>query len=329
MTATATRAEVKFQARDFAIMRGLFESRIMTAQHIAALYFDGRPDATKKRLQKLKSGGVIRERPRKARDPAILFLTKRGFKALKDHGQLSDYPKLTWDALDKRARVSELTVRHELEVMNVKAAMAPAINRTQNLSVVEFSTWPLLFQFEARRSAIDPTQGGKILVKPDGFIRVHERQPDGSRFEQYFFLEVDRSTETQETLAQKALCYLDYFKRGGLAARFGHPNPAQAYKEFPFRVLMVFRNAERRNNAAERLLLCRPPILSLVWLSTSAEVTDDPMSAIWITPREYRTVTENTAFDAQLRRDAGWYRRQPEREAMVERSVRKLKLFEA
>jgi hypothetical protein len=72
-------------------------------------------------------------------------------------------------------------------------------------------------------------------------------------FENTFFVEVDRSTETQDALARGALCYLDYYRRGGLAEPFGH-DPTQ-YKDFPFRVLMIFKTAERRNNAAERLLL--------------------------------------------------------------------------
>jgi hypothetical protein len=43
------------QDRDFALLRGLFESRVMTAGHIATLYFDGSREAAKKRLQKIKA----------------------------------------------------------------------------------------------------------------------------------------------------------------------------------------------------------------------------------------------------------------------------------
>jgi len=42
---------IDLQERDFALLRGLFESRVMTAAHIASLYFDGKKEAAKKRLQ--------------------------------------------------------------------------------------------------------------------------------------------------------------------------------------------------------------------------------------------------------------------------------------
>src|ERR1700722_14547204 len=47
-----------------------------------------------------------------------------------------------------------------------------------------------------------------VTVKPDGFIRIHEREDSGDTYQSIFFLELDRSTETLETLATRARCYL-------------------------------------------------------------------------------------------------------------------------
>ena len=66
------------QPRDFALLRGLFECRVMTADHIATLYFGGKSEYTKKRLQKLKAAGLISERPRRMNEPAVLCLTRKG-----------------------------------------------------------------------------------------------------------------------------------------------------------------------------------------------------------------------------------------------------------
>jgi ribosome biogenesis protein Tsr3 len=63
---------IDLRERDLELLRGLFESRIMTAAHIATLYFDDKKEATKKRLQKLKAAGLIRERRRRAYEPAVL-----------------------------------------------------------------------------------------------------------------------------------------------------------------------------------------------------------------------------------------------------------------
>lgn len=296
----------------------------MMAEHVAALYFSGRAEAAKKRLQKLKAAGVIGERPRRPYEPAILFLTSKAFKLLRERGTLADYPKLEWTSLEKRAQVSDLTLRHELEVMAVKAAMVPAITAREGFSVAEFSTWPLLFQFQARRPATASLASKEVLVKPDGYIRVHEKEPDGGLSEHTFFLEVDRSTETQATLAQRAACYRDYYTRGGLAARNGKPR--SVFADFPFRVLMVFKNAERRNNTAETLLQTQPSILTQVWLTTFAEATADPLGPIWIRPLDYREATKGTPFDPTRRRDS-IYRRQSEREAQVDASVGKHRLL--
>ncbi len=307
------------QPRDLALLRILFESRLLTLEHAATLCFEGRGEAAKKRVQKLKAAGVIGERPRHAFAPSVLHLTRKAFTLLSQNGILAEYPPLPVTALEKRAQVSDLTLRHELEVMDAKTAVVPAIARTNGFSIAEFSTWPALYQFRAQR----PDTRAEVTVKPDGFIRIRE-QDDGGVFEHTFFLEVDRSTETQDTLALKAACYLDYYKSGGLAVRNGQPR--SAFREFPFRVLMVFKTPERRNNAAERLLVNHPPIFTQVWLTTMKELLADPLGAIWIRPADYRTATDGTPFTPEKASGFG-YRRQTAREDFIEAKVRKHKLL--
>ena len=90
---------------------------------------------------------------------------------------------------------------------------------------------------------------------------------------------------------------------------------------------MVLPNEERRNNMAERLLQNEPPVLTMVWLTTFAEITADPLGAIWMRPLEYRDITKGTQYDPSRPR-TGAYRRDPAREAMVAAELRKLRLFE-
>ena len=71
-----------------------------------------------------------------------------------------------------------------------------------------------------------------------------------------------------------------------------------------------------------------PPILTLTWLTTLAEVTSDPLGAIWIQPKTYRDVTTGTPFDTERRAPTGLYRRQPEREAFIEAKIQKRRLLE-
>jgi hypothetical protein len=100
------------------------------------------------------------------------------------------------------------------------------------------------------------------------------------------------------------------------------------FKEYPFRVLMVFKSAERRNNMAERLSNNNPPIFTLAWLTTFAEVTANPLGAIWIQPKDYREVVSGTPFATVRKTPVFGYSRQTEREIHVERNIKKSKLLE-
>src|SRR5688572_13101766 len=85
---------LQLQERDLAFLRGLFESRVMTLRHVAELYFENKGEYTKKRLQKIKAAGLVRERTRRMNEPGILSLTGKAFALLKNHGMLSEYPEL-------------------------------------------------------------------------------------------------------------------------------------------------------------------------------------------------------------------------------------------
>lgn len=301
------------------LLRGLFESRVMTAAHVAALYFDGRKEAAKKRLQKLKATEFIRERKRRVNEPAVLFLTRKGFALLTERKAIADLPRLSTTAFEKRANVSTLTIRHELEVMDVKAAFYSALKNSETFSIAEYSTWPLLHQFRAKR----PGQEPEVLVKPDGFIRIQEQEKDGGVSEHTFFLEVDRSTETQATLVARAGCYLDYYKSGGFA--LAHGKSPGDYKDFPFRLLVVLKSAERRNNTAERMLQTIPPIRTLAYLATLSEILANPVGSVWIRPGDYGDVVKRRQPGRPMIPRS--YLRQSERELFVESNIDKLSLF--
>jgi len=316
-TLKPTSLAVSLQERDLALLRGLLESRVMTGGNVASIYFEGKKEAAKKRLQKLKSSGYIGERKRQPNEPSVLSLTGKGFKLLKTQGILTDYPPTSLKSMEKRSRVSDITLRHELEVMDVKAAFHTAIKTTNVFSVAEFTTWTYAHQFKAVPFSYD---GKEVVVKPDGFVRIHETKGE-EVFEQTFFLEVDRSTETLSTLVSKAASYRDYQKSGGFAEKNGAPR--SAIDDFPFRVLMVFKTPERRNNATERMLEINPPILGLVWLSTFEEVKNDPLGKIWFRPSDYRDSVARTPFSDMKGREQMRFQRSTARDLFVEKNVRK------
>ena len=315
--------QISLQPRDLALLRGLFECRVMTTDHIATLYFDNKLPYTIKRLQKLKAAGFIAERKRNANEKSVLFLTRKAFVLLSSQGKLEEYPSLGKNTFEARANVSERNLRHELEIMDVKAAFHAALSKSEKFSILKFSTWPRLYEFNVSRNG----SGSEIPVKPDGFINIHEREEGTKGYAHDFFLEVDRSSEKLDVLIEKAACYLDFHKSGGFAVRNG--GARSDFKNFAFRVLMVLKSAERRNNVAERLVQNNPPILTHTWLTTHGEATSDPFGAIWIQPKDYREVTTGTPFDTEKPTRSFAYRRQQERELYVEGKIKKLRLLDS
>ncbi|HMO86497.1 MAG TPA: replication-relaxation family protein, partial [Lacipirellulaceae bacterium] len=131
--------------RDLCILRDLFDSRILTAAHLADIHFNGSRDAVRQRIPVLKAARLIAARPRATPyEPEVLTLAKAGFDLLLNKGELADFPAMTWDAMEKRCRVSPLTLRHELAVGDFKAAVHAAARRAEGVRVVEFLTWPAL-----------------------------------------------------------------------------------------------------------------------------------------------------------------------------------------
>jgi hypothetical protein len=277
--------DVRLQSRDLDLLQGLFESRAMMLRHVTALYFAEKKEAAKKRVQRLKADGYLRQRPRDRHEPSVLVLAPKGFAVLKNEGRLDGYPRIGWKAMERRTAVSPLTLRHELDVMDVKTALVSAIAANQNLSVVEFATWPALTQFRVYQRR---QQGGQAaLLKPDGLLRLRVSDA-GVTHDDSFFIELDRSTETLDTLAAKAACYAAYYKDGGFAERCG--SSADEYRRHPFRVLLICKSHARCHSAAIRLLDNDPPVLSRVWITTITDVIASPLGEIWTRPADYRHV---------------------------------------
>lgn len=245
----------------------------MTSLQVAHLHFEGSREAAKKRVQKLKAARLIAERERAVTEKSVLFLLKKGIQTLAESGRLEMYPHMPLRSLERRADVGDSTVAHEIDVMDVKAAFHIALQKHPRFSVAEFITWPLLCQFEPNR----PGSGSKTpLVKPDGFIRIHEKESEGLS-ERVFFLEVDRSTESQDKLVRRVADYSSHYTSGDFAVKCG--GKRSDFKQFPFRLLIVLLNHERRNNTAKQLLDVRH-LPNQVCLSTLDEIRNDALGNI-------------------------------------------------
>ncbi len=226
--------------------------------------------------------------------------------------------------MERRAHVSPFTLHHELDVLSTKAALTAALRSASHHRIIEFNTWPRLFAFRTRQQTADG-YGRAVLMKPDALLRVQSEFVSETPQPLSFFLKLDRSTETQQNLRGRASGYLEFYRSGGFARRYGQPS--QEFRQFPFRVLWIFRNSERRNNAAESFLRHHPPLLTMPWLTTFDELLNDPLGNIWIRPLDYQRVVRGTPFDPILQSPSTFYRRQSAREQFIELHIAKVALF--
>lgn len=265
------------QPRDLALLCGLFESRFLTLFHIAEMFFDGRREMAKKRVQRLKSSGLLDARFRGFGIPHLICLSPAGLRFLGDGGHLSPYPRLSASAQLRRTRIRPLTIDHELAVADVKAAFGRSLRAKSDISLLEFGTWPRLYEFTAISSA------GRVTVAPDGFLRIGHAQREESRF----FVEVDRSTESTSVLISRIAAYRHFYRSGGFAARFGVPR--DDYARAPFRVLVICKSPERRDSLARVLLEGRPHIRAFALFATSEDVSLNALGATWRAPIDIPT----------------------------------------
>ena len=327
MSVSNDQPQIVLQPRDYDIFVDLYESRIMTREHIAHLHFNDREEATKKRIGTLVKTKYIGERPRLPNEKAMLFLARKGYLALCEAGKLQGYPQTNWEKFQKRTKVGKSNIPHELDVMTVKSRLVSAIKKERWLSIAEFSTWPDRSKFATTREVREKgwVTTKAIQMKPDGFIRIHEISDEGIA-EYCFFLEVDRSEEKHAIVASKALGYRSYYQSGGFAERMGYDpaNPAIC----PFRCLFIFLTDERRNNVAAYLSTLNPPIKGQAWLSTLGDLENDPLAPIWILPGEYAKLTKDTPYAPKRLRKGEMYRSDSVRDQWIDTHISKHRLLE-
>lgn len=311
------------QPRDIALLRDLFASRLLSLAHVAAFHFAGSAEAARKRLDILKEAGWIAQRPRLAvGTPAIYHLARGGFVALQEHDALRGYPFSSWKDMEDRAKVSDSTVRHELAVMDVKAAFRRAIRARAGCEELEFVTWPKLCEIYSEKPETLDGSGLKMRrTAPDGFLRLllQPQEPEG-----FCYFEVDMGTEVRPELVLKLCGYQDFYEfQGGLAPRFGKPKTA--YADFPFLVLFVAQSAAQRNTMLEHITRSR--LVKMPWRALAAardDVERDALGAIWISAGAYGKHLRDSRFDPHDFRTRG---REVTRDEFVETHVPKQSLW--
>ncbi len=268
---------IVLQPRDYALLQGLLDSRLMTLKHAAALHFEGKIEAAKKRLQKLHAAGFIFRRARRPQDPAVYTLGRAGYLNLKRAGLIDSAHDPGWAKLYKRQSIGDLMLAHELAVMDVKVSFVTAIAARPDLELAEISTSPDRHKFRVVEAV--PAKGGgvrfrSLFAKPDGFLHVSNRDEAARSMDRFIFLEIDRGTESHRRLLDKLRHYDQLRRKGGA---FGPASRNHKDHGRFFILLIVFHSETRMANFVSSLQAACSRRKSRARFATIKEVLAHPL----------------------------------------------------
>jgi len=199
----------ELQDRDIELLHYVFQLRIATIDHLAAL--SGRSvRALWGRLHKLKERRHLASVAR-FMQKQVYAVGSAGIPVMIEHGYAPANLK------EKRLRHNELTeigIRHSLFVADIHTRIL-LLTRAGPIKLAEWQEGSSLWDSVVPREDESP-----IPVRPDAyFVLQHSGRPAGkNRF--HIFLEADRSTMSHERMAAKIAGYVAYYEQGGYRKKY-------------------------------------------------------------------------------------------------------------
>ena len=210
----------KMTERDLEILRMVAIYRMVTSNQIRLLLFGGKQRSTQcdLRLRLLFQHGYLERRSQatlhEENKPLVYLLTEKGVRHLMavdegEHSAIHWRPKLN--------QMSQHHLQHVLQVNDVRIAIGQACDlHAYDLEWLDEFTIRGLKLYD-RFPVRDATGRTNITVLiPDGFFTL-----DAPELWMSCFLEVDRGTESLQTVARKFSKYLAYFGTSGYRERYG------------------------------------------------------------------------------------------------------------
>lgn len=270
--------------RDVELLQDIFQNRFITIEHAGRLYYESYNNA-QRRLAKLVNADLLKKQPVHAPGLKTIYrLDKSAFELLRDHELIPVARDEPWEGkYRKRCTDKVRRLGHELRILDVKAALQPAIQAhpEQHLKILDFGTWPERYTFE---------KGPDKNQEPDGFLHVAEFRPNSEEADNHFFyIELDHnSNEDSARIMVKVDAYLYHWQKGGFLRFLGAGEGAKV-KDHPFRVLFIIATPDatkRRNNIAQKM--ADGGIGTFIALATLDQLKQDPLGSIFITPKAYK-----------------------------------------
>lgn len=262
------------QERDYAVLQDLGRYRLLTTSQIETLRqadasptlrFPSRLTLTR-RLKLLFHHGYVRRIARPLAQGSlepVYVLDALGVKVLQRHsiegvgGETSGQVKTT---LPKSSALEHLLSVNQFR-LSLEVGCSASVHQNGNNSI-ELAQWQ---SGEAVKFAVSlQTKGERtqtVKLIPDGFFALRSH---GQRL--FYFLEVDRGTESLPVLMVKCRVYYAYWQSGGFGKDFS------LLPQVAFRVLFVLHSA-RRLETMRKAVAALPHGRKMFWMTTEEEVT--------------------------------------------------------
>lgn len=267
--ASSSLPRLLLQERDCAILQDVARYRLLTTSQIETLRtsdsehdlrFPSRLTLTR-RLKLLFHHGYVgriaRPLSQGSLEP-VYVLDKAGVKALQRHfGEAA--------VKVKTSPPKSLALEHLLAVNGFRVSLEVACAATayrDETSRVELAQWQ---GGDAVKFAVSLAARGErtqtVRLIPDGFFALRSR---GQRL--FYFLEVDRGTESLPVLVAKCRAYYAYWQSGGFGRDF------TLSPQVAFRVLFVLHST-RRLESMNRAVAALPHGQKMLWMTIEGQVT--------------------------------------------------------
>ena len=222
--------------RDKQVVEIVYQLRFLTSEQIKYWKFEeGSMTACRRRLGLLYHNGYLAGINKViptgyGSSKRVYCLSKKGAALITHLYGEKEAREIKWN--EKHNKVEPFFIEHILAINDVQIAFLKAALKTNDYQLDWFKE-QIVRGWTGKVD--DPENSGKILpVTPDAFIHLR-----GKDKQAYYFLEVDRATESNHRWRDKIKGYVEYVKSGMYKKKFGTD---------ALRVLTVTTTPDRMNN---------------------------------------------------------------------------------
>lgn len=194
---------------DTQILYFLSQARFATTSQLARLFFasSARAETTIRRanfaLQSLKKAGLVSHLKRRiggARRGSASYIWQITFQGLKELKNQDETVVLRYK---NKYEPTQHHTEHTLAITEIFIETIEAVQKSDNLSLETFSFEPTCWRSYQKLSGVGRT------LKPDAYLELVNKE-----YEEYFFLEIDRGTESLARVVNTCKKYIEYYRSG-------------------------------------------------------------------------------------------------------------------